>query len=233
MDPADFSFQRLPLNPNGHLFAASPVLVTVIRFNGEERLMDIPFSCAVCDQRPQVQVLPTEVAVTNSCPYPNGIITEITLAVPSGKIVVADSLSPLYHWDRDEVGDYNSTAGQAKAIRAMEAAGCAYGPVGNSCPGLYRTGPDSYTIARPGWDDDYEELPAEGERLAGICTNSWGYSIADLDDFLQRGGDVDGFDADVVEVSPGVYRFTHLTGQADFDHYAAGPLVFARVQRVS
>lgn len=62
----------------------------------------------------------------------------------------------------------------------MAAVGCAYGPVGNSCPGLYRTGPDSYTIASPRYDDDDNPSLPECARLTGICTDLWAYSIAGL-----------------------------------------------------
>lgn len=233
--PADYGYQDLPLKPNGHreLIHDKENLVTVLRIDGRERVIGVQYSCAVCDERPHLQVTPDAVEVVNPCPFPDGITTEITLAVPSGKIVVTDDLRPLYDWDDNQVGDYNTAAGQANAIRAMAAAGCAYGPVGNSCPDLYRTGPDSYTIARSGWNDEDEDLLPAGERLAGICTDLWAYSIADLDDFLQRGGDVDSFNAEVVEVTPGTYRFVHLTGRADFDHDATGPLVFARIQRIA
>lgn len=163
------------------------------------------------------------------------ITTRIMLAVPSGKIVVRDSLRPLYDWREAEVADYNSLAGQAQAVEAMAARGCAYGPVGNSCPGLYRTGEGTYVIANLPYseDTDDEVVPAGWTLLAGIITDLWAYSIADLGDFEAKGGDVEslGWGATVVDVGPGTYEFTHHTGEASFDR-DADTVIFADIRRL-
>jgi hypothetical protein len=164
-----------------------------------------------------------------------GITTVVTLRVPSGQVIVTDDLRPVYDWDGDSVADYNTALGQHQAIEAMAAQGCAYGPVGNSCPGLYRTGPDRYVIASPGWDGDGDEeiIPEGWERLASVITDLWAYSVADYGDWVARGGDPAGLDwADtVVDVTPGTYRFTHHTGEASFDRDAPGTVIFADIER--
>ncbi|SEM77716.1 hypothetical protein [Streptacidiphilus jiangxiensis] len=231
------SLQDLPLHSNGHLgLAGEGSLVTVLRAGGEERIMGVRHSCAVCGESPQLEVTADAVEVTNACLYPDGITTETTLNVPSGKIVITDDLRGVYGWDLETIGDYNTAAGQDRAIRSLAAAGCAFGPVGNSCPGLYRTGPDTYVIATPGYDEDEgDEQLAGAERIAGIVTDLWAYSIADVDDFTARGGSVAdlGWTADVVDITPGTYQVIHHTGEAGFDHDAPGALVFAHIQRIA
>ncbi|WP_159599460.1 hypothetical protein [Agromyces humi] len=156
---------------------------------------------------------------------------------------------------------YNSVAGQALAIEEMAEQGCAYGPVLNSSPSLIRTGDDQYIISHydselgPGEDDN-----PHGEALASVCTDLWAYSIADYDDWLskltewlaQPDADLENswrmkdlaawfrsgadpkdlpWTITVVDVTPGVYRFTHHTGEAAFDH-DAWPAIFAHVERI-
>ena len=233
----DASFRDLPLLSNGHLgLVREGDLVTVLRFDGEERTLGVRRCCDVCGERPQLKVTANAVEVTNACPYPRGITTETTLRVPSGRIVVTDDLRGVYGWDLETIGDYNTTAGQDRAIRSLAAAGCAFGPVGNSCPGLYRTGPDTYLIATPGYDENEgDEQLAGAERIAGIITDLWAYSIADADDFTARGGSIAGlgWNAEVVDVTPGTYQVIHHTGEADFDHGAPTALIFAHIRRIA
>lgn len=237
--PSESSVKSLPLHPNGHLgLARAGEPVTVLRSRGEEHVLGLRYGCAVCDEAPELRVTAAAVEVLNACPYPEGITTEIVLAVPSGRIIVTDNLRHVYDWDDEAIGDYNTAIGQARAIRAMADAGCAYGPVGNSCPGFYRTGPDSYIIARGGYDEDSGDRtsPATGaKQLASICTDLWAYSLADLAHFTSLGGSITelGGNADIVDVTPGAYRFTHHTGEATFDHDTAQPLIFAHVERIA
>lgn len=160
----------------------------------------------------------------------------ITLAVPSGKIIVTDDLRPVYNWSDEEAGDYNTALGQHNAIRIMAGQGCAYGPVGNSCPGLYRTGPGTYVIASPGWDpekDDAEQVPEGWELLAAVITDLWAYSVADYGDWVARGGDaasIARFDT-IVDIPAGAYEFTHHTGETGFDGYSAGTVIFAHIRK--
>jgi hypothetical protein len=167
---------------------------------------------------------------------PDSYTSVITLDVPSGKIIVTDDLRPVYDWRDEEAGSYNTALGQLNAIRLMAEQGCAYGPVGNSCPSLYRTGPDTYVIANPAFDeDDGREIIPEGwEGLAWIITDLWAYSAADWEDYLSRGGTEACLEhkGKVVDVPPGRYEFTHHTGEAGFDGFAAGTVVFADIRRL-
>ncbi|WP_331733260.1 hypothetical protein OG948_60510 (plasmid) [Embleya sp. NBC_00888] len=226
--------ERLAFSTNGHRISGEAE-VEVFRLEGQPMIAGAAPSCKVCGIHPQLQISGEVVRAVEPCPYPDGITTEITLEVRSGKIIVTDDLRPVYDWNGRTTADYDSVLGQAEAVRAMAAQGCAYGPVGNSCPGFYRTGPGNYIIAAP-WHDD-EGIPSlpEDTRLAGVCTDLWAYSIADFDDWIARGGDPETLDwtYTVLEIPPGTYRFVHHTGERDFNGYAAETAIFAHVERIA
>lgn len=198
----------------------------------------IPVTCGHCDVYWKMGFTEDTARITEPCAYPNGITTVITLAVPSGKIIVTDDLRDVYDgFDHDGFASYNTSRGQAQVIEAMAALGCAYGPVGNSCPSLYRLLDGTYVIGNPEYDDDDEPTGdlATAETLADICTDLWAYSIADYEDWKSRGGDEEILrnKGAIVEVPPGVYQFTHHTGENGFEHYAAGEVIFAHIERIS
>lgn len=221
----------MPLRHNGHRTHRREVEVST-RDNHDKPVVMAALRCAVCAVWLKYQVVDDHVHVPDPCAYPDGITTEITLDVPSGRLVVADSLRSVYDWDDAEITDYNTTLGQAQAIEVMAGIGCAYGPVGNTCPGLWATGPDNYIIARP--SDDDSPSAAQGTCLASICTDLWAYSIADFEHWLSRGGDPDevGSTVSVVSVTPGTYRFTHHSGERGFDSDSDAPVIFAHIERV-
>ena len=234
-DPSHRHFRdikQLPIgDANGHgLISARGGLLVIWPLEGGDPHISLIDPCGLCGERPKLYVADDTVRAQDACPYAEGITTRVTLRVPSGKLVITDDLRPLYTWDRDSF-DYNASIGKARVIETMAAQGCAYGPVGNTCPSLYRTGPDTYVIASV--DEDDPCLP-DSSRLATVCTDLWAYSCADLDDFLARGGDRAELDryADIVEIEPGEYRFTHHTNELDFDYDAAGTIIYAHIERI-
>lgn len=234
------------------------------------------FSCSLCDEYPSYSVEldaagdPSKLVAKTSCALTEGIPMVIELAVPSGKMIVTDSLRPVFDFDSL---NYNSKLGQAEAQQIMAEQGCAFGPLGNTSPSLVRVGkagPDgasSNSFIITNIDDELEpgdEGYVAGEKLAYICTDLWAYSIADLDHFVaaarakfeatseterdefmkgelfawavQPGDPRDrldqlGWTVTVVDVTPGTYRFTHHTGEADFDR-DAWPLTYAHVELI-
>ena len=230
--------RQLPFNQNGHEIYDRSKYVAVSESLGEPWCPDlISARCFFCDRYAELDISDTEVKMRTPCPWPNGLVSETPLPVPSGKIIVTDDLRPVYDWAEDEMASYNSALGQKQAISAMAYEGCAYGPVGNTCPSLYQTGDDSYVIASLAYDEDTdgEILPEGWTELAGIITDLWAYSIADYDAWRARGGDEEklrGMYA-VVEVPPGVYVFTYHGGERTFSRDPVGkdPAIFAHVRR--
>jgi hypothetical protein len=183
--------RSIPLDRNGHLL--SEIATTMILVTSSDPPLitgsELYSECAMCGtSRYEMEVTPAGARMPQPCPVPDGITTSVTLAVPSGKIVVADDLRRVYSVNEDEMASYNSRLGQAQVTEAMAAIGCAYGAVGNTCPGLYRTGPGHYVIAIPAYDGDYSTTPDGWTYLGGIITDLWAYSIADYGDFTAKGG---------------------------------------------
>lgn len=256
-DPDDRRGREIvPLYQNGHVFYHQDTVDLGIyrRLNGDltERLGDrnpgyplrqalgMYYECTYCGEKPELELDETGkvpvVRAVDACPAIDGVRTEFYLKVPSGKIVVDDTLRGVYELP-DEIENkmlsLNTEVGQRQLSLAMAAIGCAHGFVGNTCPGFYRVGEDRYVVANPGYTSRDEEIPVGGDQLAGICTDLWWYSIADLDDYVARGGVIDKLGPEIVEIRPGTYRFTHHTGERRFnrDDYSK-PTIYADIERV-
>lgn len=196
----------------GHRYWSGPIDISMWRhmntpFPGYEHIkrehplyMSLPMSfydgCSYCGHQPKdmyFDAVTNRIKMTVPCSTPQGITTTITLNVPSGKIVIDDDLRDWYDITEEQdrsFASYNTARGQAQVVEAMAELGCAYGPVGNSCPGLYKTGEGTYVIANPGYDENYDEVDPDklGTHLAGVVTDLWAYSIADYDDWVSKGG---------------------------------------------
>lgn len=166
----------------------------------------------------------------DNCPLPNGFEpTEWELNVPSGKLVVANDLRrwfPLPEGDGD-IPSINTVLGCRMTALAYAKAGMSHAFVGNTCPGVYRLTDKSFKLATEPRDEywngkdwvPYKRRPKfKGERVAGVCTDLWWYSLCDLEEFERRivkfGGSLKEAYAEVIDVTPGVYRFRH---NDDFD----------------
>lgn len=225
----------LPFRANGHYTRiADGELADVYLPHLNPFPAQLNSNCYSCGDRLDLEVTEDAVTVVRPCSYPDGITTVITLAVPSGQLLVSDDLRPVYRWDGSAMADYNSALGQAQATMAMAEAGCAFSPVGNTCPALYRTGKDRYVIASPGYDEDTgtEQLPAGWDRLAGIVTDLWAYSVADYAHWQSRGGNPAGLDwcETVIGIAPGDYQFTSHSGERSFNCHTAGTAIFAHIE---
>jgi len=187
-------------------------------------------ACFTCGEESDFETNGLVLRAKNTCPYPNGIPLTFELNVPSGVMIVANDLRSHF----DFAGDYNvnTAIGCVKTTKAMEAVGCAHAAVGNSCPGVYKTGEDTFVIARVGYDEKTnKEIEPKGVRVAGIVTDLWWYSIVDADEFEKRGCEGQ-YDDDRVEVRPGVYRFTHLTHLHHEENDYSEPFIYTSIEWV-
>lgn len=205
---------------------------------------DWVFSCSSCGAWASIYLdLDAKTArAETECTLPQGITTVTRLEVPSGHMVVCDSLRDVYEIEDErerDFADYNSKLGQSQYVEAMAELGCAYGPVGNSSPTIYLKDDGTYVIASQRDEGDYdedEEVPEPfmplGEAKAWICTDLWAYSIADRDDYLSKGGKLDDKRFKTTfEVEPGTYEFTLHTGRRDFDQWAE-PAIYAEFRKI-
>jgi hypothetical protein len=225
----------VPLDRNGHLISDIATATVGVSASDPPFVMgnELYSACAMCGaSRYELEITAEGARMPQPCPVPDGITTSVTLQVPSGKIVVADDLRRVYSVDKSEMASYNSTLGQAQVTEAMAAAGCAYGPVGNTCPGLYRTGPGSYVIANPAYDEEGEGTltPQGWEYLGGIVTDLWAYCIADYGDFISKAGAPRPYEQ-VVDIPAGTYTVRHHTGEKGFNRDAPGCVIFAHIDR--
>lgn len=173
------------------------------------------------------------------CQFPDGLPpNEWELNVPSGRLVIANDLRELFPLEDDHF-DVNTDIGCRQTASAYAAVGMSHAFVGNTCPGVYRCKDGTYKIANPPSEDRWDEKTKkyvpfkakfEGERLAGICTDLWWYSICDEEEYkrrLKRFKRKKDRDIEVIDVEPGVYRFRHSSEDRE------GPkVVYTRFERV-
>ena len=137
--------------------------------------------CSECGDYVELLTDGRTILARSACQCPPEGPIEFELNVPSGRIVVANDLRDLF----DVPGDFdiNHRLGTIKQTLAMARIGCAHGFVGNSCPGVYRVDENTLAIASVPVDDDTDEpINPPGERVGGICTDLWWYSIVDADE---------------------------------------------------
>jgi hypothetical protein len=193
--------------------------------------------CSVCDEEVTFTFDGVELSAENKCPFPHGI-PEISfeLPVPSGKLVVANDLRHLFEGEYEEVDlrpnskgwgfNINSDFGCVQVFQTYGKLGMAHGFVGNTCPGMYRIDENTLTLSTVEHDEEtYELKELPGERVAGVCTDLWWYSVMDYDMYKERAGEEPNKHCDVVDVKPGIYRVTHRYHMIDrdaniTDHYA-------------
>ncbi len=165
------------------------------------------------------------------CKFPDGLLpNEWELNVPSGKLVVANDLRKLFPLAEDADFDVNTNLGCRQTASAYAAIGLSHAFVGNTCPGVFRCKNGTYKIAsepsEDRWDNEKKEYVLldpkpefDGERVAGICTDLWWYSICDHDEFTRRCKRFKprkrDFGIKIVDVEPGVYRFRHNDWKED------------------
>lgn len=172
--------------------------------------------------------------------FTGNTVTEIT--VPSGKLIAADNLRMIEHFNVEAPLSMNSGTGlDAWAQLMAKQANTAYAFVGNSCPTVTLQANGSVEVISPAWDDTDEPVFNDGEYpVAGICTDLWAAMLTDYQNWLDHGGpDISGanksFAIDVFtvfEVTPGRYRWTVYSHADRFDIHAEGRVTYARLELI-
>lgn len=158
-----------------------------------------------------------------------GKYIEVAIDIPSGKIAYGNDFRDLW-MEIDKGFNVNDLVGIKKTTESYGKHGLFHGFIGNTCPGLYMDG-DRISIASPKmYDDNDNELPREewgidGKEVGSICTDLWWYSMADYDDYVDRGGDKA---IDVIGVPPGRYVLNHDIESSGWHSY---PYVYATIER--
>jgi hypothetical protein len=122
----------------------------------------------------------------------------------------------------------NTDMGCRQVFETYGELGMAHGFVGNTCPCMYRVDKNTLTLSMVKHDEEsYDTIEEEkpGERVGGVCTDLWWYSVMDYNDYVERTGNKPDKWCDVVDVKPGMYRVTHRTHTFNrdanvTDHYA-------------
>ena len=197
--------------------------------------------CPYCHVEVQMEDDGDGYRIKEPCTDPEGAtLVEFDLNIPSSKMVVANDLR---EWFPGEPSfDINKTIGKREATLWAAKRGLAYGFVGNSCPGVYRTR-KGYLIANPPCTEEWngekyvpvKATPFRHRRVAGICTDLWWYSICDYDELQLRAKLLgvrlpDKKHLYIVPVRPGVYHFKHQLQRTD-QYGGPDPIIYAEITR--
>lgn len=211
--------------------------------NGKHYIFPVDqYSCSFCDEPIQFAKIDGRIEILNGqCPAEDGYTTVVKLNVPSGIMIVSDSLDLVFSSSMDGL-NYNSMKGQAKFVKRMESIGCAYGPVLNTSPYVYKKPDGTYVIVNAGYDEQNDlevDFPSDWIEVADITTDLWAYSFADYENWLKLGGPTIEEDSDygkrqIFEVEPGVYEFTLHTGEKGFRDYSTNgdPVIFSEFKKI-
>lgn len=174
------------------------------------------FECDICGEEVKLQFNGKKLRCSNPCKYPKGFPHySVEINIPSGKMVAANDLR---QWWKI-VGSYNvnKVINCKKTSDKYAEQGMAHMYVSNTCPGIYKKSEKFFLIGSAA--EDKETLDG-GERVGGICTNLWWFSIVDYDDYVKRIGETpkSEYGLDVIDCKPGVYRFLHKFPHHNHDY---------------
>ena len=184
--------------------------------------------CFICGERPDFVTDGQDIFPRETCKYPEGILLEFELNIPSGIMVVANDLRE--HFNVMGEYDIQTRMGCVKTSLAMAKIGCAHAYVGNSSPGLYQVDEDEFVVSSPDYHPTTDEpIEINGDLVASIDTRLWWYSIVDSGEYGRRGCEGHYDDATRVKVRPGVYRFTHFRHMLNWEKEGK-PVIYTKIK---
>lgn len=169
------------------------------------------------------------------CPAPNGLDVQVELEVPSGRLIIGNDFRDKFNIEDDDFY-VNALPEIKRCTEEYAKIGMLHFFVGNSCPGVYKTGKDQFAISSSGYDEATDEnLTHEGEEVASVCTDLWWVSIVDGDEADRRGLEYRSghwSENEPVEVTPGTYVLDYYGLRKDFDRddYSK-PTLYAELRR--
>lgn len=162
--------------------------------------------------------------------------TILEIEVPSGKLVMSDSLGPVFY--PEAVGDFNYGRGRHDTtLKYAKDFNVASAFVGNSCPTIVRQADGSYLVVSLEVDDEYERIHKDGEQeVAHVVTDSWSVELTDYQNWLDNGGQelTEGASHGytVLNVAPGKYRWTVKSHADGWSHYDFPRAEFATLELI-
>lgn len=190
--------------------------------------------CAYCGKFVYYRFNGKTVRAESACPIGGNKEPHVfEIAIPSGRMVVANDLREEFHAE-EGVASSNNLSGLMEITDVYARVGLAHAFVGNTCPGVYQVDHEGrrFVIASGAYDEEAGRVEPTGKRVASISTDLWWYSIADAEMFQRRGGNMNDLTIKVISVPPGVYRFTHHLYSPQWEEVPGKPSVFTTVEWV-
>lgn len=168
--------------------------------------------------------------------------TVVEIDVPSGRLIAADTLHSVEHFNIDPPLSINSAYGLDAWAKKLAEVNVAYACAGNTSPSVTRRTDGLIQVVTPDWDDETDgfRLNEDETMIAEICTDLWAAMLTDYQGWLDHGGpDVDTANAPyslskytVFDVTPGKYRWTAFSHRDRFDTHAMGRITFAQLELI-
>lgn len=162
--------------------------------------------------------------------------TVVEINIPSGKVVIADSLYPVFC--AESTVSINYARGKHEtALKFAEDCNVALAFVGNSCPTITQQEDGSYVVVCLELDEEDDVIFENGEKeVAHVVTDTWSVEITDYQNWINNGGEDLPDDAShgytVLNVIPGKYRWTAKSHSEDWDYYEFPRAEFAKLELV-
>lgn len=151
------------------------------------------------------------IVIDEDCLYKDGFPEySVEINVPSGKMILANHLHPVYCWYKEEPYNedmhfqqeysINQLAGRKRVTEAMASIGCVELNVGNCACEMFSVDGRNDEFVVGAWLSetgkeygvkDSSHDPRRYKQVGDVCTDFWGFYICDHADFLKRVGDDD------------------------------------------
>jgi hypothetical protein len=221
--------------------------------------------CHHCSQNLQLETDGHTIRMVGPCSHPNGISSyDVEVDFPTGKVVVCDDLRPWFREAfvrvrRKESGEtlwqytFDRVIGKINVAREYAQDNYMTGFCGNTCPGVWQSEeePTKFLIANPPYEGELLDQIPGYKPIAGIFTDLWWYSLADLQyvetkvplfrTFDPEKGEMilspmeeeySSIPGKVIEVPPGRYRCTNHYEAVGNNYDRTTPTIYAEIVRV-